>query len=105
MKNIERIVSAIVAIAVLSLSLTGIVTAEEVKLIASITKIELTGDSAKVTLKDAKTGKTVEVTVKDMLTIDKLKDKRIQEGDEVRLKYDTENGNNISKLLRKTAGC
>lgn len=105
MKRITHIISIIATVAFLSLPLAGIVNAEEVKLIASITKIDLAGDSAKVMLKDTKTGKTVEVIVKDALTLDKFKDKRIQEGDEIRLKYDTENGKNISKLFRKTAGC
>ena len=105
MKCLKQTISIIIAAAMLSLPLAGLVAAEEIKVIASITKIELAGDSAKVMLKDTKTGKTVEVIVKDALTIDKLKDKRIQEGDEIRVKYETENGKNISKLFRKTAGC
>jgi hypothetical protein len=90
----------------LSLTLAGTVLADEVKLVSPISAIQISagGDSAIVTLKDA-AGKPVQVQVTDAVTLDKLKDKRIVEGDEVRVKYDNADGKNIIKLLRKTAGC
>lgn len=77
--------------------------AGEAKLIAVIEKIELHEKSASVTLKDTKSDKVVKVTVNDDLTLDKFRDKRIVEGDEIRLKYDEETG--VSTYFRKTAGC
>ena len=60
------------------------------------------GAQATVTLKEGN-GNLVTVIVKDQLTLDKLKDKRIVTGDEVRVKYDE--ATKESKLFRKTAGC
>lgn len=102
----KKAVSIVMAFALLTMSLvtfTGTASAAEVKMIATIKKIEMKGDTASVTLKDTKSDKTVTVTVKDELTLDKFKDKRIVEGDEIRLKYDDATGE--SKLFRKTAGC
>lgn len=75
--------------------------AAEVKDTGSIEKISISGNQATVTIK-GKAGK-FEVIVKDQLTVDKLKDKRIITGDEVRVKYDSDTKE--SKLFRKTAGC
>jgi hypothetical protein len=74
-------------------------------MVGVIQKIEMKGKEALVTLKDNKTGKSVAVTVTDDLTLDKFKDKRIKEDDEIRCKYDNDGGKNASKLFRKTAGC
>ncbi|MBI5441142.1 MAG: hypothetical protein HY900_08020 [Deltaproteobacteria bacterium] len=81
--------------------------AEEVKLVGVITKIELAADgkSATIALKDNKTEQTVQVLVSDDLTLDKFKDHRIVEGDEIRLKYEVQAGKNLSRYFRKTAGC
>ncbi|AAR35576.1 hypothetical protein KIP69_10660 [Geobacter sulfurreducens] len=102
----KKAVSIVMALALLTMSLvtfSGTASAAEVKMIATIKKIEMKGSAATVTLKDTKSDKTVTVTVKDELTLDKFKDKRIVEGDEIRLKYDDATGE--SKLFRKTAGC
>ncbi|HML78937.1 hypothetical protein [Geobacter sulfurreducens] len=102
----KKAVSIVMALALLTMSLvtfSGTASAAEVKMIATIKKIEMKGTTATVTLKDTKSDKTVTVTVKDELTLDKFKDKRIVEGDEIRLKYDDATGE--SKLFRKTAGC
>ncbi|TAL16562.1 hypothetical protein EPN96_08975 [bacterium] len=81
--------------------------ADEIKAVAVITKIELAADgaSAVVALKENKTDAVIEVLVTDDLTLDKFKDHRIVVGDEIRLKYQVEDGKNISKYFRKTAGC
>ena len=81
--------------------------ADEGKLVGTISKIEMAADnkSATVVLKDIKTEEEVVVIVTDELTIDKMKDKRIVEGDEIRCKYEKEGGKNTSKLFKKTAGC
>jgi hypothetical protein len=89
--------------AVMTMAIGGVAGAAEVKMVGTVQKIEVAGGTAMVTLKDTKSGNQVKVTVKDELTIDKFKDKRIVEGDEVRVKYD--DGDSVVTIFRKTAGC
>lgn len=94
----------ILAITASIITLVSVVSyAEELKMVGSVSKIDPGTGKASVTIKDTTSGKLVTVTVTDQLTLDKLQDKRITIGDEVRVKYDT--NDNVSKLLRKTAGC
>ena len=81
--------------------------ADETKMVGTITKISLSADkkSATVVLKDTKSEKDVTIVISDDLTLDKFVDKRIVEGDEIRCKYETVNGANASKMFKKTAGC
>ena len=98
----------VVAVAAAGFLSPGAATAEEIKLVGVITKIDISGADAKTataTLKDIKTGESVTVIVNDDLTLDKFKDHRIVTGDEIRLKYEVKDGKNISKYFRKTAGC
>lgn len=90
-----------------SLAVVGTASAEEIKMIGTITKIELAADgkSATAVLKDSKTEAAVTITITDDLTLDKFKDKRIVEGDEIRTKYDKSGDVNTSKMFKKTAGC
>lgn len=86
----------------------GVASADEIKMVGVITKIDIAGPDAKtatVTLKDIKTDAAVTVIVNDELTLDKFKDHRIVPGDEIRLKYEVQDGKNISKYFRKSAGC
>ena len=87
--------------------LAGAAYAEELKMIGTVSKIEMASDkkSATVILKDVKSGTDVTIVVTDELTLDKFNDKRIVDGDEIRCKYDNESGKNISKMFKKTAGC
>ena len=99
------VLAGIVACGVFSFSRPA--SAEEIKMVGVITKIELAADgkSATVVLKDTKSSADVTIVVTDDLTLDKFKDKRIVVDDEIRCKYDNETGKNVSKLFRKTAGC
>lgn len=100
------VVFALVALSVLSFS--KVASAEEIKMVGVITKIEIAGKDAKTataTLKDNKSGNLVVITVNDEMTLDKFKDHRIVVGDEIRCKYEVTDGKNVSKLFRKTAGC
>jgi hypothetical protein len=84
------------------------VAGEEVKLFGIIKKIEMTSSeatSATVTVKETKSDKIIVITVNDTLTLDKFRDKRIVEGDEIRCKYEVIDGKNVSRLFKKTAGC
>lgn len=101
----SAIVAIFLAVGLVSFSTTA--SAEEVKMVGVITKIELAADgkSAVAVLKDTKSDAVVEIVINDELTLDKFKDKRIVVDDEIRCKYDNESGKNISKLFKKTAGC
>ncbi|MEI6705461.1 MAG: hypothetical protein WCL71_18305, partial [Deltaproteobacteria bacterium] len=73
----KKIVSVVLMAAFLSVS--SMAFAAEQKLTGVIEKIAVQGAVATVTLKDSK-GVKVDVIVKDQLTVDKLKDKRIVVG-------------------------
>ena len=102
-------VMVLVAIAAIGVLCFGsVASADEIKMVGVITKIEIAGKDAKTataTLKDNKTEAEIAVTINDDLTLDKFKDHRISEGDEIRCKYEVIDGKNVSKLFRKTAGC
>ena len=107
----KKALSLVAVLAIVTISLLGITRtarADEIKMVGVITKIEIAGKDAKnatATLKDNKTEQQIAITVNDDLTLDKFKDHRIVEGDEIRCKYEVIDGKNVSKLFRKTAGC
>jgi hypothetical protein len=108
--TMKRIISTVMIMAVMFISsLIDVRTAsaEELKMTGTISKIELAADgkSATAVIKDSKTDAPVTITVTDDLTLDKFKDKRIVEGDEIRTKYEKEGDKNTSKMFKKTAGC
>jgi hypothetical protein len=84
--------------------------AEEETLMGVVTKITMEGPdatTATVTLKDSKTKELIDIVINDELTLDKLKDHRIGEGEEIRCKYNDVDGKHVSTYFRKrkTAGC
>lgn len=89
------------------LTFAATVQAEEIKMVGTISKIEMAADgkAAVAVLKDTKKGTEVPILVNDELTLDKFKDKRIVDGDEIRCRYDNETGKNVSRSFKKTAGC
>ncbi len=107
----KRVVSVVVLVTLVALgiaSLSRVASADEIKMVGVITKIDIAGKDAKtatVVLKDNKTEQLVTIIVNDDLTLDKFKDHRIVEGDEIRCKYEVKDGKNISSYFRKTAGC
>lgn len=90
-----------------ALSFSSTASAEELKMVGTISKIEMAADgkSAIAVLKDTKSGTEVPIFINDELTLDKFKDKRIVADDEIRCRYDNESGKNLSKSFKKTAGC
>ncbi|MFZ4480421.1 MAG: hypothetical protein ACOYNZ_11085 [Rhodoferax sp.] len=98
------ILSAVLAVSGATFAVSA--AAEEGKMVGPVTKIKLApdGKSATAILKDAKTGELVTITVTDDLTLDKFKDKRIVESDEIRARYEKD-GKNTAKSFKKTAGC
>ena len=107
MKNILSLTMIMAMMIFSSLTVVKTASAEELKLTGTISKIEIAADgkSAVPIVKDSKTEAPVSITVTDELTLDKLKDKRIVEGDEVRTKYEKSGEKNTSKMFKKTAGC
>ena len=108
MKKPITVMFVVIIVALSIFSLGGVACAEEIKMVGVITKIDIAGKDAKTataTLKDNKSENLVVITVNDDLTLDKFKDHRIVEGDEIRCKYEVIDGKNVSKLFRKTAGC
>ncbi len=107
----KKAVAALFVVAQLVLGLlaiSSVARADEIKMVGVITKIDISGKDAKTataTLKDTKTDQLVDITVNDDLTLDKFKDHRIVEGDEIRCKYEVKDGKNVSTSFRKTAGC
>lgn len=95
-----------VTLALASASFVSPAFADAGKMVGPITKIAMAADgkSATAILKDGKSGALVTITITDDLTLDKFKDKRIVEGDEIRTSFSTD-GKNTSKSFKKTAGC
>lgn len=103
----KKLISVCILTILIVFSITSISSAEELKMVGTVSKIELAADgkSANVILKDTKSGTEVPILVNDELTLDKFKDKRIVVDDEIRCRYDNESGKNLSKSFKKTAGC
>ncbi len=106
----RKVALAVIMFAVMSVTTSVYVQnahAEDVKIVGTIAKLELAadGNSAIAILKNNKTGEPETIYVSDELTLDKFKDKRIVEGDEIRSKFEKVEGKNQSKMFKKTAGC
>lgn len=107
MKKLVSVVMLVAVMVVSTLTCVQTARAEDVKMVGSISKIEMAADgkSATAVLKDSKSGEEVKILVTDELTLDKFIDKRIVEGDEIRCKFEKVDGKNTSKMFKKTAGC
>lgn len=102
------LIAAIAVLVVASVVSPNAFAADEGKMVGVVTKLTIGGPdatTATVVLQDTKSGESVEIVINDELTLDKLKDHRISEGDEIRCKYKTVDGKNVSTYFRKTAGC
>ena len=107
MKKILSVVVMVILTLVSVISFSRPAHADEVKMVGTISNIEMAADkkSATAILKDTKSGEEVTILVTDELTLDKFMDKRIVEGDEIRCKFEKTDGKNTSKMFKKTAGC
>lgn len=108
MKKAISVFFVMLMVATSFLVFTRTASADDAKtVVGALTKIEMAGDekSAVATLKDNKSGEDVVVFISDDTTLDKFKDKRIVEGDEIRCKFEKKDGKNVSKIFKKTAGC
>lgn len=94
--------SVLIVIVLISVWST-LVFAAESKMIGTIQAIQIQGATAELTMKDRKSDEKVVLHVRDASTMEKLKDKKIRVGDELRIRFD-----DTSKIIRnalKTAGC
>ena len=102
---IYLLLSILLGLPIFGYAIAGI----EFKLFGTIRKIEMASPdgvfSATVTIKETTTDKIIIITVTDTMTLDKLRDHRIVEGDDIRCIYETNGIKNISHVLKKTAGC
>jgi hypothetical protein len=107
MKKMFSMAIVLAVLVVSCLTMVSSANAEEAKMVGVISKIQMAADgkSATAILKDTKTEESVSIEVTDDLTLDKFKDKRIVEGDEIRCKFNKQDGKNSSKTFVKTAGC
>lgn len=98
MKRLIILVVMVMVSAWSSLAFAG-----EGKMIGTVSAIKMQGNGAEITLKDRKTDATVVLQVRDASTLEKLKDKKIRVGDELRIRFD--DNNKIIIRVQKTAGC
>jgi len=107
MKKISSVIIVFAIMLVASFTVIRTASAEEVKITGVISKIEIAADqkSAIAVIKDNKSSESITITITDEATLDKFKDKRILEGDEIRTKFEKDGDKNTSKMFKKTAGC
>jgi hypothetical protein len=108
MKHVFAVMLVVAQFVVGVMAFSGVASAAETKMVGVINNIDISGNDAKtatVTLKDTKTDQSVDIVIEDDLTLEKLKDHRIVDGDEIRCRYEVKDGKNVSTYFRKTAGC
>lgn len=79
--------------------------AEIVKVTGYLISIDVAADGKSAETVLLVKGKKVPVLVKDALTLKKFKVKKIRTDDEIKCKYKTEDGKNISVSFLRAAGC
>ena len=93
----------VVVVMLLVSAWTSLAFAGEEKMVGTITTIEMRSNTAEICMQDRKTEATVVLHVRDASTLEKLKDKKIRVGDELRIRFDK--GSKVITYVRKTAGC
>lgn len=79
--------------------------AEAVKVTGYLIKIDVSADGKSAETVLLVKGKKVPIHVADALTLKKFKTKKIRTDDEIKCKYTTVDGRNISSSFLRTAGC
>ncbi|MDD2272596.1 MAG: hypothetical protein PHP95_00155 [Desulfuromonadaceae bacterium] len=98
MKRLVVLVVMVMVSAWSSLAFAG-----DSKMIGTIQTIKMQGNAAEVSLKDRKSEAIIVLQVRDNSTLEKLKDKKIRVGDELRIRFDS--NTKIISRVQKTAGC
>lgn len=103
----KKLLSAVALAVAFTLATAAPALAAEAKLLGTVTRIDLAkdGKSAVATLKDAKSGANVDITVADDVTLKKFADHRIGNGDEIKVKYEMKDGKNVATFFKKAGGC
>jgi len=102
----KKLLAAVALAAAVVLATPHAAQAEE-KLLGTITKIDVATDSksAVATLKDVRSGASVDIFVADDVTLKKFADHRISSGDEIKCKYEKKDGKNLATYFKKAGGC
>lgn len=102
----KKVIAAL-SLAVVFAVAPGATARAEDKILGTVTRIQVAPDgaSAVATLKDGKTGQSVELAVEDKVTLDKLKDHRIAVGDEIKAKFEPRGSKKVSTFFKKPGGC
>ncbi|MGB4600522.1 MAG: hypothetical protein WBI04_11200 [Trichlorobacter sp.] len=98
MKKIVSVISAVVVLAVASLSFAAAIK-------GPVTKITKNADGSYVVVVKDASGKAVELQVSDEITVGKLNSKKIVVDDDVKVKFDEKGGKNVATKMLKSAGC
>jgi flagellar basal body-associated protein FliL len=97
----KRLFALIVMVTVTTLATSAF--AGEMKMIGTVSSIKIVGSSAEMTLKDRKTDSLITLQVRDKSNMEKIKDRKVRVGDELRLRFDSDN--KVIRTIQKTAGC
>lgn len=97
----KRLFSLVVTVMVTMLATP--VFAAEMKMIGTITAIKTVGTGTEMTLKDRRTDALIVLQVRDNATMEKIKDRKVRVGDELRIRYDGDS--KVIKMVQKSAGC
>lgn len=98
MKKLVSVISAVVVLAVASLSFAAAIK-------GPVSKITKNADGSYVVVVKDASGKAVELQVSDEITVNKLNSKKIVVDDEVKVKFDEKGGKNVATKMLKAAGC
>lgn len=97
----KRLFALVITVMVTLLATT--VFAAEMKMIGTITAIKMVGSGAEMTLKDRKTEAQIVLQARDNSTMEKIKDRKVRVGDELRIRYDSDS--KVIRTIQKSAGC
>ncbi len=97
----KKMLALVVMFALTTLATTAF--AGEMKMIGNVTAIKMVSGGAEVALKDRKTDAPITLQVRDSSNLEKIKDRKVRVGDELRIRYDSDS--KVIKTIQKTAGC
>lgn len=97
----KRLLALVVMFALTTLATSAF--AGEMKMIGNVISIKMISGGAEMVLKDRKTDAPITLQVRDNNNMEKIKDRKVRVGDELRLRYDSDS--KVIKTIQKTAGC
>ena len=97
----KRLFALIVMVAITTMATAAF--AAEMKMIGSVISIKTGSGFAEMTLKDRRTDAPIVLQVRDSSNLEKIKDRKIRVGDELRLRFD--GTSKVIRTIQKTAGC